>query len=893
MSVRGLDRIFRPRSVAVIGASPRSGQVGHIVVRNLLAGGFPGAVYPVNPKYDRVLDLPAYAAIGQTPEPADLAIVCTPAATVPGIVSQCGAAGVMGLIVLSAGFRETGAAGRGLEAEVLAAARRFPGLRIVGPNCLGAIVPGARLNASFAADMPPLGRVAFVSQSGALCTAVLDWALREQVGFSHFVSIGNALDVSLGDLIDYLANDPETASLLLYIESVSDARGFMSAARAFTRTKPLVAYKAGRFAASAQAAASHTGALAGVDAVYDAALRRAGIVRVEDMESLFDCAELLSRQRTPRGGRLAIVTNAGGPGVMAVDALLERQGQLADLAKETIARLDRMLPPAWSHGNPVDVLGDAPPDRLAGALQVVLLDPAVDAALAILTPQAMTDPTGTAEAVASAARETSKPVLAAWMGGQQMQPGMEALNRAHVPTYSTPEQAIRAFLHLVTYARHREVLHETPRDIPLHFAPDRSSVSRLFAAARQSGRDLLTEDESKELLSAYGIPVTLPHPARTADEAAAEAEGMGFPVVLKLWSPDITHKTDVGGVVLNVTSAAAVREAYVQVVAAARRHRPDARVEGVTVQRMVTAPVAFELILGARKDPAFGSTILVGLGGIATEVFHDRALELPPLNERLARRMIESLRSWPLLAGYRGRPGVDVDRLIETLLRFSFLVADCPQIAEVDVNPLLATPQETIALDARVILDRTATGDALLPYSHLAIRPYPHEWERNVRLTDGTEVLLRPIRPEDEPLWLDLLASCSAQSLWFRFRYLFKEAGHEMAARFCFIDYDREMALVAERVEEGRRRLIGIGRIVANDERTSAEFAALVADRWQGNGLGKVLLDGCLEVARRAGIARVCGETTPDNVRMLGLFRSRGFALNFSDPHTVLAEKRL
>lgn len=894
MTVRNLQKMFRPRSVAVVGASVRPGQVGHIVVRNLIAGGFAGPIYPINGKYDRVEGLTAYPEVGRAPTPADLAIVCTPAPTVPGIVRQCGEAGIPGLIVLSAGFRETGAAGRALEEQVAAAAQRYPGLRILGPNCLGAIVPAANLNASFAAAMPPPGRVAFVSQSGAVCTAVLDWAMEKRLGFSHFVSVGNMLDVDLDDLIDYLASDPETSSLLLYVESVPEARHFMSAARAFARVKPIVAYKAGRFAESARAAASHTGALAGVDAVYEAALRRAGIVRVFDMESLFDCAELLCRRRTAQGNRLAIVTNAGGPGVMATDALIEHGGRLARLSPATLDRLNETLPAAWSHGNPVDVLGDAPPERFARALELVLADPEVDAAVAILTPQAMTDPTATAQAVADVAVRGSKAVIASWLGGNLMHPGAAILDRAGVPNYRTPEQAMRAFLHLVAYARTREVLYETPRDLLPRFLPDRERATRLFESARASGRDILTEDESKELLTAYGIPVVRPEMAGTAEEAVAIADALGYPVVLKVRSPDIVHKTDVGGVMLGLADANAVREAFGRIVSSARERRPDARIEGVTVQRMVSAANGVELIVGARKDPTFGPVILLGAGGVATELFQDRALELPPLNERLARRMAESLRSWPLLRGYRGRPPIDVDRLVETLLRFSFLIADYPQIQEADVNPLLATPEGVVALDARVIVDRTAQSEPAAPYSHLAIRPYPHELERKARLADGGELLLRPIKPEDEPLWEELLASCSAQSLWFRFGYIFKQASHEIAARFCFIDYDREMGIVAETVGAERPRLVGVGRIVVDADRNSAEFAALVADSWQGRGLGKLLLDACLDVARQAGVRRIVGETTPDNHRMLGLFRSRGFELDFGvDPHVVLAERRL
>ena len=888
MSTLNLDKIFDPHRVAVIGASDNPTSVGYTVLRNLIGSGFRGVVYPVNPKRESVQGIQAFKDIPSLPHPPDLAVICTPAPTVPGLVRELGSAGTRGLVIISAGFREIGDEGRKLEQKVLEEQARFPGMRILGPNCLGVIVPAIRLNASFAPATPGKGHVGFISQSGALCTSVLDWAIEEGIGFSYFVSVGNMLDVSMADLIDYLGSATETQSIILYIESITEAREFMSAARAFARTKPIVAYKAGRYAESAQAAASHTGAMAGVDAVYEAAFQRAGIERIFQIEDMFDCAELLARQQPPKGDRLAILTNAGGPGVMTTDALIDRAGELAHLSDETMAKLNEALPPFWSHGNPVDVLGDAPPERFAKALEIILQDKGVDAVLVILTPQAMTDSTGIAQVVGQVAAKAHKPVLAAWMGGQAVSDGVQLLNQAGIPTYRTPEKAVRAFMHLVSYARNLSTLHETPRDIPVAFKLDRQRLRGVFDTILTEGSEILSENVSKAFLEAYEIPVTKPYLARSAQEAVEVARRLGFPVVLKIHSPQITHKTDVGGVMLNLGTDDSVRQAYERMVKTAAEKRPEAQILGVTVQKMVTYPNSFELILGTKKDPIFGAVIMVGMGGIAAEVFRDRALALPPLNESLARRALESLKSWPLLRGYRGKPGANIDRLIEILMRFSYLVADYPEIKELDVNPLLVTPEDVIALDARVVVDRELMVHSVRPYSHLAIRPYPDEFVTERKMKDGTPVILRPIKPEDEPMWHELLASCSTQSIWFRFSYLFKQTTHEMATRYCFIDYDREIGIVAEVEENGQRKLIGVGRLVADVNHEVAEYALIVVDRWHGHGLGGLLTDYCVEVAKRWGVKKVVAETSKDNARMLATFRNRGFTLNDEQEQDVV-----
>jgi len=889
MNIQTLDKIFKPQRIAILGVSPNPKSVSARILANLVGGGFRGVVYPVSPSVEAVMGIPCFANPAALPKTPDLGVICAAAAQVPGLVRDCGEAGIRGLIVISAGFRETGPAGRSLEDAILAEARRFDGMRILGPNCLGVISPALPLNASFAGAMPRPGHVAFVSQSGALCTSVLDWAAEEKLGFSHFISTGNMLDVDFGDLIDYLGEDEATRSILLYIESIPDARKFMTAARAFARLKPIVAYKAGRFPESAAAAASHTGALAGEDAVYDAAFQRMGLARVFNIGEIFDCADLVGRPKVPKGPRLAVLTNAGGPGVMATDALVAAGGTLARLSDATMGELDAGLPPQWSHRNPVDVLGDAKSKLVGKAAQIVLADPGVDALLVIITPQAMTNPTAVAKEVATQAAATPKPVLAAWLGGATMREGTDLLNEAGIPTYPTPEQAVRAFMTLVSYARNLEILYETPKDVRVDLPVHRDVLRGRFAEILTAAEGALSEALSKELLAFYGIPVTRPVPAATADEAVRAADAAGYPVVLKILSPDITHKTDVGGVMLDLEDAGAVRTAFTAMLQTVARKAPAARLEGVTVQKMLRAGDGVEMILGIKKDPTFGTVVMAGMGGTAAEIYGDRAIGFPPLNERLARRMLEELRMRPLLAGYRGRPPAAVDKLVETLVRLSYLAADFPEIAELDINPLLVTADGVTALDARVVGDRRATEDPKRPYGHLALRPYPEEFVRETRMKDGTIITLRPIKPEDEPLWLALLGSCSRESIYSRFRYFFFWQSHEVASRYCYIDYDRELAIVAEVGEGPERKLVGVGRLVAEPGRAAAEYAVLVQDAWQDKGLGGLLTDYCLRIARDWGARRITAITTTDNPRMIAVFEKRGFRI-VNDLETSLVE---
>ena len=723
-----LRPMLSPRSVAVVGASDTPNKVGYSVFRNLASGGFTGLIYPVNSRSSTVQGRAAYGSLSQIGQPIDLVVICTPAATVPSLIRECGELGIRGVVVLTAGFRELDESGRILEAKILEEKSKFPSLRIIGPNCVGIVEPKIRLSASFALGMPAAGSVAFISQSGALCTAILDWALLQGVGFSHFISLGNQLDVGFADLLDYLAEDPETTSAILYIESVVQSRYFMAAAKKFASRKPLIAYKAGRFAQSAKAAASHTGAMAGVDAVYDAAMKRAGIVRVFDMQSLFACAELLTLHPQAIGPRLAIVTNAGGPGVMATDTLLEENGQLAELAAETMNELDKFLPENWSRANPVDVIGDADAERISKAVTVTLADPNVDTVLALLTPQAMTHPTQSARALAAIPIPPGKAILASLMGGEQIAEGRRILQQSGIPTFETPEQAIHGLMHLIDYSKRRDSLTTILDATPIPMSGTREErqryVDALIVPWAEKGAEArtLTEPESKQLLVRYGIPTTPIRIAPTASEAVLAADELGYPVVLKILSPQISHKTDVGGVVLNLASAAQVCEAFERMIAQARSMRPGAELVGVTVQPMVAELHGVELILGAKQDPVFGSVIMMGTGGIHAEIYRDRSLELPPIDRSLARRMLQNLRCWPLLQGYRGGKAANIEAVSELVTRFSAMIVEQPGILECDLNPLVVSSNQVIVLDARFVIGKSRFSPAD-PYSHLAIAP--------------------------------------------------------------------------------------------------------------------------------------------------------------------------
>jgi acetyltransferase len=891
MAIKKLNSIFKPKRIALIGVSDNPNSVGGITLRNLVGGGFNGVVYPVNPKREAVFGIPCYPDVKSLPKTPDLAVIMTAAKFVPGIIRECGEAGIHGVIIMSAGFKESGAEGKMLEDQVKAEKTKFPDMRVIGPNCLGILVPGLNMNVSFANGMPKKGHVAFISQSGALCTSVLDWAYDSNIGFSYFVSIGNSMDVNFGDLIDYFGQDPNTKSIVLYVESMANARTFMSAARAFSREKPIIVYKSGRFPESAAAAASHTGAMASEDSIYDAVFRRAGLARVFDFGNIFEFTDLVGRRRVPKGNRLAIVTNAGGPGVMATDSLIAMGGKLVELSEKTMQRLNEYLPPFWSHGNPIDVLGDATPERFAGATEIVLEDENVDAVLVLLTPQAMTAPTETATAISQLAAKTTKSIMAGWLGGASMREGIQIFNQAGISSFTAPEQAIRAFMTLSNYSENQEMLYETPKEVPVSFQYDRLELRKKYLEEIFPKAKILNEDDSKMLVNDYGINTTHPQLAATEDEAVAIARKKGYPVVMKIYSPDITHKSDVGGVALNLKDDEMVRATFRNMIKTAAEKRPDARIEGVTIQIMVNTKDGVEMIVGTKKDPIFGTVMLVGMGGVTAELFKDKRLEFPPLNEQLAHQMLKSLKIYPLLKGYRGDTPKNIDKLIEALIRMSYLAADYPEIAELDINPLVVTPTDVIALDARIVVDEEIMKKPVKEYSHLILRPYPESLIKKATLKDGSEILLRPIKPEDEPLWLELLASCSKESIYHRFRYDFYFDSHDIASQYCFIDYDREIAIVAEVEEEGKKKLIGVGRLIADPDVEVMEYAILITDAWQKKELGFTLTKYCMEIAKMRGVKILAAETTKDNKPMISVFRKLNFKIRFNEDTTVSVNK--
>jgi acetyltransferase len=887
----GLDAMFAPSSVAVIGATGRPGTVGRTVLENLLHGSYQGKVYAVNAKRPEVLGLKAYKSIRDLPQPVDLAVVATPAATVPHLVGECVDAGTKSAVVISAGFRERGAEGAALEQQIQEQLRRSS-MRLIGPNCLGIMNPTIGLNATFAKDAPKAGNVAFLSQSGALLTAILDWSHREEVGFSAIVSTGSMLDVGWGDLIYHLGDDPHTKSILIYMESVGDARSFLSAAREVALTKPIIVIKAGRSEAASRAAASHTGALTGSDEVLDAAFRRSGVLRVHNIADLFYMAEVLGRQPRPKGPRLTILTNAGGPAVLATDSLVANGGELAELSPESLRRLDEFLPAHWSHNNPIDVLGDADSERYARALEIASQDPNSDGLLVILAPQGMTDPSQIAERLKPYAKEHGKPVLASWMGGNSIAAGEATLNSAGIPTFPYPDTAARAFTYMWRYTYNLRGLYETPTlaDQSELESTSRNQVAQIIQNARRHSRVLLTELESKQLLSLCGIPTVETRVATSEDEAAKLASDIGFPVVLKVFSETITHKTDVGGVKLNLQDEAMARSAYRAIKSSvAEKVGPD-QFAGVTVQPMVKLD-GYELILGSSVDPQFGPVILFGSGGQLVEVYRDWALALPPLNTTLAQRMMEQTRIFTALKGIRGRKPINMAALEHLLVRFSQLVLEQPWIAEIDINPLLASPEHLLALDARIVLHGPAVTLPQLPKP--AIRPYPLQYVSCWTMKNGIPVTIRPIRPEDEPLMVKFHETLSDRSVYLRYFYslsLSRRVTHERLLRICFGDYDREMALVAEYTDPatGERRIIAVGRLNKLHVRNEAEVAVLVSDQYQNLGLGNELLRRVVEIARDEKVSQVSAEMLPDNLAMQVIIKRLGFHLRRSEDLTSI-----
>ena len=887
MTVRNLRKLFHPTSVAVIGASERKGAVGNLVMHNLLEGGFDGPIMPVNPKRRAVAGVLTYPDVASLPVIPDLAVICTPPATVPKIIDELGTHGTRAAIVLTAGLGATPAPGGSgtAQAEVLATARSY-GMRLLGPNCLGLLVPGIGLNASFA-HLPALpGNIAFASQSGAMCTAVLDWARARGIGFSHFISMGDALDTDFGDVLDYLGSDPGTRAILLYVESIQERRAFMSAGRAASRNKPVLVIKAGRSDAGARAAQSHTGALAGSDAVYDAAFRRAGMLRVDTIEEIFAAVETLARAPKFPGDRLAIVTNGGGIGVMAVDRLAQTGGRLAEFSDATIAALDKVLPASWSHGNPADIIGDAPPERYAAAMRTVLAAKEADAVLVMHAPTATASSTAAAQAVIDVARDTKAPVLANWVGQEAVAPARKMLRDAGVPTYDTPGEAIGAFMHLITYKRNQEMLTETPTSLPAQFNPATAVARVMIESHLASGDAMMSEPAAKSVLAAYGIPTVETHIVTTPAEAAAKAQAMGFPVALKILSPDISHKSDVGGVDLFLDTAEAVTASAERMLKIIGEKFPDARIEGFTVQRMADRAKAHELIVGVTCDAIFGPVILFGQGGTAVEVIADRAVSLPPLNMHLARDLVTRTRVWRLLQGYRDRPPVDMDALCLTLIQISQMIVDIPEIMELDINPLLADENGVLALDARIRVARP-TGDRS---RDLAIRPYPAELEEPFTLHNGLEVLLRPIRPEDEPEHREFLGRLTPEDIRFRFFGLVREFPHSEIARLTQIDYDREMAFIASapKADGSGSETLGVVRTVTDPDNETCEFAIIVRSDLKGQGLGYKLLEKMIGYCRARGTKTMTGQVMAGNHPMLDMVRALGFRVKRLEDEPVM-----
>lgn len=890
MGTHYLDSLFAPHAVAVFGASERAGSVGACVFDGLLHGGFTGNIYPINPKHDTVQGKTCFAHIGDIKDKIDLAVIATPAATVPEIIHQCGEHGARAAVVLSAGISEGN--GGTLEKAMLDAAAHYR-LRILGPNCLGIIRPTIGLNATFSRSTAKEGTLALVSQSGALCTAILDWAEPRGIGFSAVVSLGAAADVDFGDILDYLALDARTESILLYVEGIKDARRFMSGLRVAARLKPVVVVKVGRHAEGSRAAASHTGALVGSDDVFDAALQRAGVVRAQTIDQLFSAAQLLATRQRVKGNRLAIITNGGGPGVMATDRAIDLGMELANLDGNTLAELDKALPPTWSHGNPIDVLGDAPAERYQNAVRACLDDGNVDAALVMLSPQAMTDPLAAAQAVIDARGKRTKPVLACWLGGNQVIEARTLLTRAGIPTFFSPEAAVEAFAYLANYQRNQQLLMQVPAPLAERSQPDVQGARLIIQAALSEHRANLTMTEAKAVLHAFNIPVLTASEARSTSEALVTAENIGFPVAMKISSPDILHKSDVDGVRLNIANAAAVRSVYKELVDHVREKHPNARINGVTIEPMYRGANGRELLLGVIRDPVFGPVISFGAGGTAAEILHDRSVALPPLNTFIARRMIEQTRVAKLLGAFRDMPAAHLDGVVRVLRQLSEMVCELPEIRELDINPLIADETGVFAADARIVVDFVKPSSN--PYRHMAIHPYPAGLSTTLQLADGTNVLVRPMRPEDAEIEQSFVRNLSPESKYFRFMQSLTELTPEMLVRLTQLDYHRELALIAVIESGGKESEIGVARYGTNPDGETCEFGLVVADEWQHKGIGSYLMEALMDAARRRGLKIMIGEILAENVPMLELVKSLGFELrpHPDDQSIVLAEKTL
>lgn len=873
MGIENMDKLFRPHAIAVIGASSREGSVGYAIYRNLVQSGYKGQVYPVNARHRSIWNETAYESVADIHKPVDLAVIATPIATVPQIMKDCSRAGVGGAVIISAGGKETGDAGAKIEDQIKKEAKAS-GIRIIGPNCLGIYSAESQVNANFASHRPIPGNMAFISQSGAICTSVLDMGAKERMGFRYFVSMGSMLDVEFGDMIDYVGADPEVSSIVMYIENLGRFRNFMSAARAVSRVKPIIALKAGRTQAGAKAAFSHTGAMTGADAVYDAAFKRAGVIRVATFEELFDCAELLSKQPKVNQQGLAIITNAGGSGVMAADALNDYGVEPVSLSPETIDELSKVLPPHWSHGNPVDILGDATPHRYKSAVEICMNAPEVKGILILLSPVAMTRPSEIAEALIGLLHGKNFPVFTAFIGGLDVEIARDLFNRAGIPTFDSAERAVRAYMDLNRYSRNVELLWEVPPALNMKLDYDKNSAGIMIQNNLTQNRYVLTESESKKLLSLYGIPVNPVEIAETLDDALGKADVVGFPLVMKINSKDISHKSDVGGVILDIADTDQLKTAYEHIMSQVKQKQPDASIAGVTLQPMLKN-TSCELVIGAKKDKDFGPVILFGMGGVMTEVMGDRALALPPLNRLLARRMMEDTRIIKILKGFRGQKPVNLNLLEEVLIRLSHLVSDFSEIEELDMNPVFVDDTRALAVDARIMLKSQAVKAPL----HLVISPYPNQFEDRITIKTGDTLFIRPIRPEDAPLLVTFFSHLSPRTIYYRFFSPLKQLPPAMLARFTQIDYDRSMALTAFLGNQENERMVGVARIIGDADPRTVEFAVMIADEWQGKGIGAELMRRLIAIARSRGVEKIWGTVLAENTQMLALGKKMGFEI--------------
>jgi len=887
-----LKPLFEPESIALFGASERANSVGAVVLRNLLEGKFRGTIFPVNPKHDSVQGQRCYRSVDEIGHSIDLAVVAAPAPAVPGIIEDCGRRGIRFAVILSAGFREIGRQGRELEDQVMSIARRY-GLRFVGPNCLGIMRPKTGFNATFNKGGAYPGKLALVSQSGALCTAILDWAYSQEIGFSSVISMGISADIGFGEVLDYLLYDRQTESILLYIEGIGSARTFISGLRAAARVKPVMVVKVGRHESGAQAALSHTGAMVGSDDVFDAALRRAGVVRGARISDLFNVATVLESGQRAKGERLAIVTNGGGPAAVASDRASDLGIPLAQLAPETIAQLDALLPATWSHGNPVDIIGDASAERYVSAIRICQQDPNTDGLLVILAPQAMTDPLMVARGVVDLAGQSRKPLLTCWMGGEQVQAGRDFLAHADIPGFRTPESAVEGFSYLTNFYRNQQLLLQTPGPMRLDHKPDVAGARLIIESVLAEQRTLLTELESMALLASFRIPAVHAGLARSPTEALMLAESIGFPVVMKVYAPQISHKSDVGGVRLGITNAADVQKTYREIVESVREQKPDANVVGVVVETMYNDSNGRELLVGLKRDPVFGPAVLFGAGGTAAEVLRDRAVALPPLNHLLAEDMITRTRVAKTLGAFRRMPPAAVEEIVQVLLRVSEMACELPQIKELDINPLMVNETGVVAVDARVVIEHYPAGRS--PYQHMAIHPYPSHLFSKQQLPEGTTLVIRPIRPEDAEIERAFVRQLSPESKYFRFMYNLTELTPEMLARFTQIDYDREMALIAVLEDDQRETEIGVARYIINADKVSCEFAIVVDDKWRRRGIAGHLMDKLIECARDRGLEIMEGYVLQDNKEMINFCKTMDFAIEHDpeDRHVMRVRKRL